>query len=201
MKLLFLALFWSLWCALHSFLISQFVISRLRDMYGARFRYYRIFYNLFSAVTLVPVLVYSRSLGGDLFFVWSGVWRPVRLALTLSALALFYAGSRHYDLRQFLGLRQVAEYESRKSLSESGGLDTSGILGVIRHPWYTAAIIMIWARPLDGRALVTNIVLSAYLFIGTVLEERKLVTEFGDEYRKYQEKVPMFFPGGKGRDS
>jgi protein-S-isoprenylcysteine O-methyltransferase Ste14 len=45
--------------------------------------------------------------------------------------------------------------------------------------------------------LVTNAVLSAYLIIGTLLEEKRLVAEFGEEYRDYQEQVPMFLPGGR----
>jgi protein-S-isoprenylcysteine O-methyltransferase Ste14 len=30
--------------------------------------------------------------------------------------------------------------------------------------------------------------------VGTILEERKLVAEFGDEYRQYQREVSMLFP-------
>lgn len=154
-----------------------------------------------SVATLVPVLVYSHSLREDPLFNWSGVWRPVQVVLAVCALVLFYAGGRHYDLRQFLGLRQVSEHESAKGLTITGALDTSGILGVIRHPWYTAAILIIWPRPLDMAAVVTNIVLTAYLVIGTILEERKLVAELGEPYKDYQKKVPMFVPGAKGRDS
>jgi protein-S-isoprenylcysteine O-methyltransferase Ste14 len=90
------------------------------------------------------------------------------------------------------------EHESKKGLTRTGGLDTSGILGVVRHPWYAAGILIIWARPLDMAVLVTNAVLTTYLFAGTILEERRLVAEFGDVYREYQNRVPMFFPGGKG---
>jgi beta-lactamase class D len=39
-----------------------------------------------------------------------------------------------------------------------------------------------------------NLVLSAYLVIGTLLEERKLMLEFGKEYRDYQGRVSMFLP-------
>jgi protein-S-isoprenylcysteine O-methyltransferase Ste14 len=178
-------------------MISEVVVSGIKQKYGDRYRYYRIFFNLFSVLTLIPVVIYSGSLQRDPFFTWSGAWRPVQFLLALSAIALFYAGSRHYDLRQFLGIRQVMERESRKGLTETGGLDTSGILGVIRHPWYTAGILIVWARPLDMAVLVTNAVLSAYLIIGTLLEEKRLVAEFGEEYRDYQEQVPMFLPGGR----
>lgn len=33
-----------------------------------------------------------------------------------------------------------------------------------------------------------------YIFYGTILEERKLVTELGDAYRIYQQRVPMLVP-------
>lgn len=198
MKFLFLALLWTFWGALHSLLISRSVVAHLKDKFGDRYRYYRIFYNVVSVLTLVPVLVYSGSLEGDLLFTWSGVWRPVQFFLALGALALFYSGSRHYDLKQFLGVRQITEHEWGEGLTETGGLDTSGILGVVRHPWYTGGILILWARPLDMAVLVTNAVLTVYLIIGTVLEERKLVAVFGDEYREYQKRVPMFLPGVGG---
>jgi protein-S-isoprenylcysteine O-methyltransferase Ste14 len=197
MPYLLLAILWSLWCVLHSLMISQVVVSGLKERFGDGYRYYRIFFNLISIVTLIPVLIYSGSLQGDPFFTWSGAWRPVQLFLVMGSLALFYAGGRHYDLRQFLGLRQVVEHESRKGLTRTGGLDTSGILGVVRHPWYAAGVLIIWARPLDLSVLVTNAVLTTYLFVGTVLEEKRLVAEFGNEYREYQKRVPMFLPCGR----
>jgi protein-S-isoprenylcysteine O-methyltransferase Ste14 len=37
-------------------------------------------------------------------------------------------------------------------------------------------------------------VISAYFIIGTILEERKLLLEFGERYREYQKNVSMFIP-------
>ena len=189
-----LALLWILWCSLHSFMISGRVVSAVRRRFGDRYRYYRLLFNMVSVLTLFPVLLYSQTLRGDVLFPWTGVWRPVQLLLIVSSLALFYSGARHYDLKQFIGIRQIREHETKKGLTESGELDTSGILGVVRHPWYSGGILIIWARPLDSAALVTNLVLTFYLIIGTLLEEKKLVTEFGQAYRDYQKKVPMFVP-------
>ncbi|MGZ8894509.1 MAG: methyltransferase family protein, partial [Candidatus Aminicenantales bacterium] len=42
--------------------------------------------------------------------------------------------------------------------------------------------------------LMINVILSVYLVIGTFLEERKLVLEFGDKYQVYQLQVSMFIP-------
>ena len=83
---------------------------------------------------------------------------------------------------------------SRAMLSESGKLDTSGILGKTRHPWYLAAILLIWSREFDFSTVLTNFVLTIYLSVGTILEERKLLIEYGQEYREYQRNVSMLFP-------
>lgn len=50
-----------------------------------------------------------------------------------------------------------------------------------RHPWYLAALIVIRLRELSAPAIVSNTLLSAYLIVGTFLEERKLRAEFGSE--------------------
>jgi protein-S-isoprenylcysteine O-methyltransferase Ste14 len=42
--------------------------------------------------------------------------------------------------------------------------------------------------------IVVNIVLTIYVIIGTFLEERKLILEFGDTYLKYKQDVPMLIP-------
>ncbi len=64
----------------------------------------------------------------------------------------------------------------------------------MRHPWYLAAIMVIWARNIGTRELTTNLILTAYLIIGTYLEERSLVKSFGDRYREYQREVSMLLP-------
>jgi protein-S-isoprenylcysteine O-methyltransferase Ste14 len=115
------------------------------------------------------------------------------LLLTIAVL-LFFAGSRLYDMLQFLGLRQIRTGSSHSALTETGTLDTAGILGVTRHPWYLGTSMLIWARGLDVSTLITNIILTIYLIVGTVLEEQKLLIEYGEDYRKYQKKVSMLIP-------
>jgi protein-S-isoprenylcysteine O-methyltransferase Ste14 len=95
---------------------------------------------------------------------------------------------------QFLGIRQISQERSGGAMTESGEFDSSGVLGAVRHPWYLALFIVLWARDFNLAEITINMVLSIYLVIGTLLEERKLVLEFGDKYKVYQRQVSMFIP-------
>jgi methanethiol S-methyltransferase len=191
-----LALLWVIWCAVHSGMISITVTEFLKRSMGGGWRFYRIFYNLFATLSLIPVVLYWHSLTGPALFSWQGPMIVLRVLLLTLAFLLFYAGTRHYDIQRLLGLRQIREGETSALLTETDKLDATGVLGITRHPWYLAAILFIWAawRELDPAILVTNTVLSAYLVIGTLLEERKLLLEFNGEYRRYQKEVSMLVP-------
>jgi protein-S-isoprenylcysteine O-methyltransferase Ste14 len=191
---LILVVLWIAWCALHSALISLAVTEPLRRRFPGPFRHYRLFYNFFAAATLLPVLAYTFSLQGAVFFRWEGPWRVVQLLLAGSALFFFAAGARRYDFLQFAGLRQLREKKACSVLTDDCSLDTSGILSMVRHPWYAGGILIVWARPLDTAALLTNLVICSYFAVGAFLEERKLKVQFGQDYKDYQQKVSMFFP-------
>jgi protein-S-isoprenylcysteine O-methyltransferase Ste14 len=182
------------WCFLHSAMISISVTEYLKRKLGSAFRFYRLFYNLVAVMTLVPVVLFAHSLRTQPIFSWDGYWRIIQVVLLGTAGLLFFLGARHYDARQLLGIKQIKEGSADKAITASGELDTSGVLGLIRHPWYTAGMLLIWAGQLDISALLVNTVLTVYLFLGTLLEERKLVREFGAEYRAYQARVSMFIP-------
>ncbi len=191
-----LAALWIGWCLIHSAMITLATTRHLERRLGGGFRLYRLFYNSAALVTLVPVLWYERSLGSPLFWSWTGPFAFARGALLAIAMTLFLAGARHYDVKRFVGLRQLSEGTAGTGLTETGHIDTSGVLGVTRHPWYAGGIALLWTSDLSGARLVTNLVLTAYLIVGTVLEERKLIAEYGDEYREYQKRVPMLLPLG-----
>lgn len=189
-----LALAWSACCAVHSVMISETVTRALKRRLGELFRYYRLFFNLVAAATFIPLALYSRSVVGDPLFRWEGGGLTfVRYALVACAVLLFVAGARHYSLAQFIGLSQ-ARGGASEGLAEGGGIDSTGILRLVRHPWYSGVLLLLWARDLDVPRLVVNGVLTVYIFVGTLLEERKLVQSFGDDYRAYQARVSMFAP-------
>jgi protein-S-isoprenylcysteine O-methyltransferase Ste14 len=194
MKSLLTALLWVLWCALHSTLIATTVTEYMKKKLGDQFRFYRLFYNTISLVTLIPLVYCSISVQEPPVFRWEGYLVIVRYLLLATSISLFFAAGRHYSMSELFGIRQIKTGRMNRALSEYNRFDTSGILGAIRHPWYSAGILLVWASDISLSILLINIIISTYFVIGTILEERKLLLEFGEKYREYQENVSMFIP-------
>lgn len=187
-------IFWAVWCLLHSVLIAPQVTAFVQRRLGAGFRFYRLFFNAFSLVSLLPLATYSYTHSGTPIFRWTGFWVIMQYGLIGIGLYLLWAGGRHYSLGQFLGLQQIQTGRTDQTLMDHGRLDFSGIHRVIRHPWYAAGMLLIWARDLTGSILLTNMVIDLYFVVGALLEEKKLLRIFGAQYEAYRREVSMFIP-------
>lgn len=196
MKYTVLVILWVMWCFIHSGMISLTINRYLRVKLEKYIKYYRLFYNLVSLITLVPLIIYTQSLKGSVLFCWEGPLIFIRVILIVLSLALLFAGALKYDMLQFAGIRQIISGKSHSTLSENGQVITSGVLGIVRHPWYSGSIIFLWIyyRDMYLSTLIVSILLTIYLITGAILEERKLIFEFGDGYRDYRKKVSMLFP-------
>ena len=65
----------------------------------------------------------------------------------------------------------------------------------VRHPLYFFMIVLIWSYPDVGSdRLLFNILWTLWIVVGSFLEERDLIAEFGEKYHQYQKTVPMLFP-------
>ena len=93
-----------------------------------------------------------------------------------------------------LGLKPIRDrFKNRDQRSTE--LIIRGPYRWVRHPLYLFVILMIWAYPqLTIDRLLFNVLWTVWIAMGAWLEERDLVMEFGDQYRAYQQRVPMLIP-------
>jgi protein-S-isoprenylcysteine O-methyltransferase Ste14 len=177
-------------------MISLTVTGYLNVKLEKYFKFYRLFFNFTAFITLVPLILYTQSLKGNLIFRWEGHLLLIKYFLAAISAALLIAGALKYDMFQFIGVRQIISGKSYSTLSENGEIVTSGILGITRHPWYLGSIIFFWIyyNDLYVSTLIVSVILTIYLVIGAALEEKKLLLEFGASYRDYMTRVSMLFP-------
>jgi len=111
-----------------------------------------------------------------------------------SLIMFFWAFFFDYDSMSFFGIRQIINFGKVNEINAQGTIKKKGLLGVIRHPMYLALIIFLWTNTFNTLDILVNTILTIYVIIGTLLEEKKLVLEFGNAYKKYQDEVPMLIP-------
>jgi protein-S-isoprenylcysteine O-methyltransferase Ste14 len=97
----------------------------------------------------------------------------------------------HFEL---FGLHQVATHLAGRTMP-APRFKTPLLYKVVRHPIYLGFIIAIWAAPvMTAGHLLFATVATAYIFVGIFLEERDLLGEFGEEYKRYRARVGMLIP-------
>ncbi len=188
--MLWLILAIALWGAVHSWLASLAIKDALRRRFGeGASRLYRLAYNIFSAVTFAPIVLLIGLTPDRVLYVVPFPWRDLMLAGELAALLCIVLALLQVDAASFIGLRQMIWGEQPSQLV------TRGFYRWVRHPLYLFGLLILWLTPaMTLNLLVVDLVLTAYLIVGAMFEERKLLREFGSAYAEYRLRTPMFLP-------
>jgi protein-S-isoprenylcysteine O-methyltransferase Ste14 len=140
-----------------------------------------------------------------LFWQWQPipqvVWQITDPVLATTIMALSFVGwllvlfstflINHFEL---FGVHQVVN-NMRGHDMPAARFKTPVLYKVVRHPIYLGFIIAFWVAPtMTFGHLLFAAVTTAYIMVGIALEERDLIELFGDEYRRYRERVSMLVP-------
>lgn len=100
----------------------------------------------------------------------------------------------HFEL---FGLHQVANNLAGRAMP-APRFRTPLYYKFVRHPLYLGFVVAFWAAPtMSVGHLLFAAGTTAYILLGILLEERDLVEIFGDDYRRYRQRVSMLVPWRK----
>jgi protein-S-isoprenylcysteine O-methyltransferase Ste14 len=176
----------------HSGMVRRPFRARLAKVLPAR--YDGAFYAISSGLMLTLVVVLWQRVDAPVFqFEGAARWVAIAFSWLAAALLVFsgYAVRRTID---FLGVRPIRAH-LRGEIPRSTPFFVDGPYRWVRHPLYACVLALLWVRPeMMADGLLLAILWSGWIVLGTVLEERDLVADFGDVYRRYQKQVPMLVP-------
>lgn len=181
------------WGLVHSWTASLGFKESLRRSLGDGFmKSYRLLYNVFAVVSILPVLYLMATQPDSPLYRVPAPWNTwMRVGQGVSALLLLVAVLQT-DVLSFAGLRQLVEAEQPASLV------TNGLYRWVRHPLYTFSLGILWLSPaVSLNSFVVYVSLTLYILAGIYFEERKLLREFGESYARYKTVTPMLLPGVK----
>lgn len=188
-----------LWDALLSVLFfaqhSGMVRASFRDRLATRVpaHFHACLYAIASGVALGAVVLLWQT-SGTIVYTIDGPVRLLAHAFMAAALAVFIWGTRalrHFDT---FGVDAIRTRLRKESLPDAR-LTVRGPYLWVRHPLYSATLVMFWSTPdVSSDRLVFNMLWTGWIVLGARLEERDLIARFGDEYRRYQHIVPMLLP-------
>lgn len=182
----------ALWGFVHSVLASDSVKDWFSRVLGETiFRFYRLAYNLFSVISILPSLWLWLVLPDVPVYRIPDPWVYLTAVGQSLAAVTLVIGVYQTDALSFLGLRQLVS-EKRKAER----FVTGGLYHWVRHPLYSAGLVLMWLAPVVSRnTLIFMICASLYLIMGAHYEERKLLRQFGSAYAVYKSSTPMLIPG------
>jgi protein-S-isoprenylcysteine O-methyltransferase Ste14 len=180
----------ALWGGVHSLMASLGFKETLGRIFGAGFmKFYRLLYNIFSVISITPVLFLMLSLPDRELYRIPVPWNYLMLTGRGVSAVLLLAALLQTDTLSFVGLRQLLDEE------KSGSLVKTGFYRLVWHPLYTFGLLVLWLSPgMTDNQFVVYASLTIYILVGAYFEERKLLREFGREYAEYRSVTPMILP-------
>ncbi|UCE61419.1 MAG: isoprenylcysteine carboxylmethyltransferase family protein [Phycisphaerales bacterium] len=187
---------WDVLLCLVFFLQHSGMIRRSYRQWSGRFipqQYDGATYTIASGVALLLLVVLWQE-SAHILAAPGGILRWLLRTIYFLSIAGFAWGMLALGSFDAFGVRPIID-RLRGTESPPMPFTLRGPYRWVRHPLYSFSLLMIWACPdLTADRLLFNVLWTVWIIVGTVLEERDLVSAFGETYRDYQGKVPMLIP-------
>lgn len=186
---------------MHSLLASHSIKRRLFGKWPILKVYYRLIYNIIAISIFGAWFYLTVPIPEHVIYKMPFPFSILGYAIQIIALFLIMRAAQQFGASRFLGIEQLRVYKNEQKLPEymdenhRGEMVKQGLYRWIRHPLYTFSMLFLISRPvLTTKWLVLIIIFTAYFWIGSHFEEKKLVQRFGEEYKQYQKNVPRMIP-------
>ena len=190
----FLALAWIVFCVLHSLFADHSFKQKIALSFPTFNKYYRFAYTIFAFVSLIAVLVYQIRLSSPLLY-FPGYWAKfIGYSFLIIGAGIMLVCIKKY----FLSLSGIKSLFANKVVQNNLRID--GVHKYVRHPLYLGTFIFIWGGFIVFpylSLLISISIITVYTLIGIRFEEKKLLIEFGEDYKNYMRNTPMIFPSFK----
>jgi methanethiol S-methyltransferase len=175
---------------------SLFAANRVKQIFsriaGREPRFYRLSYNLASFAMFVWVMAAYRT--SPVLYFAPGILSLVMYAAQIVVAGILFQCVRQTGAGDFLGTSQLSSNDTTPHR-----LITSGCYAHTRHPLYFYSVIFLVLNPvMTAQWLLLTLFSLVYFIIGGLIEEHRLLKTFGEEYRRYQQRVPFMIPALRG---
>lgn len=106
------------------------------------------------------------------------------------------AAAKATGIRTLAGFDDVHPAAQGPEVGGDGELRVRGPFTIVRHPLNLAPLAPFWLTPhMTTRRLAFNVIATAYLILGSIHEESRLLAKYGEKYERYQRSgVPFYWP-------
>jgi protein-S-isoprenylcysteine O-methyltransferase Ste14 len=152
-------------------------------------------YILCSGACLALAVWLWQPLPGEIWSIGNGTLRLVLWGLFALGWGYLFAATfvtNHFEL---FGLRQAYLYFTGRPYTPLPFV-RKYMYRYSRHPMMLGVLVGLWAVPvMSATHFILASLLTLYVAIGVLFEERDLARRFGDAYRSYRKEIAALIPG------